>query len=135
MKRILALILFVAPVIVTADSSLPPARLANTQLADPAQEEKARALMEVIRCLVCEGQSVADSDAEMAGDMRALIRQRVQAGESPASIKAWLIDRYGPGITYDPPFGMETALLWGAPLLLLVLGALLMRSRIKARRQ
>ena len=68
---------------VLADSLLPPARYANVQLADPRQERQAKALMETIRCLVCQGQSIADSNAEMAGDMRSLIRERIQAGESP----------------------------------------------------
>jgi len=57
-----------------------PAALADTQLADPAQEASARALMETLRCVVCQGQSIADSDATMAGDMRALVRQRIRAG-------------------------------------------------------
>lgn len=134
MRCVIPLLMLVAPVAAMADSNLPAAPLANTQLADPTQEETARALMETIRCLVCDGQSVADSDAEMAGDMRALIRQRVQAGESAGSIKAWLIDRYGPGITFDPPFRVETMFLWVAPFILIILGAILMRSRIKVRR-
>ena len=63
-----------------ADSGLPSAPLANTQLPDAAQERAASALMQTIRCLVCQGQSIADSDADLAGDMRALIRQRIAAG-------------------------------------------------------
>ena len=67
-----------------ADSNLPPAYWANRQLPDPRQEAKAQALMEELRCLVCQGQSIADSDAELAGDMRDLVRRRIAAGEKPA---------------------------------------------------
>src|SRR3546814_1474173 len=84
-------------------SLLPPAEYAYTQLPDPEQEEKALALMETLRCLVCQGQSIADSDAEMAGDMRALVRQRIAAGEEPDAIRAWLIERYGNWVSYAPP--------------------------------
>lgn len=113
---------------------MPPAELANTQLPDAKKEAAARSLMESIRCLVCEGQSVADSGAEMAGDVRALIRQKIAAGDTPEAVKAWLIERYGTGITYAPPFSADTALLWLAPLLLIAVGAILMRGRIKGRR-
>jgi len=110
-----------------ADSKQPPAALSYTQLADPAQEARAKALMETLRCLVCQGQSIADSDAEMAGDMRALVRERVAKGEQPAAIRSYLIQRYGDYVTYDPPLSWVTAPLWIAPLLLLLVGVLLAR--------
>jgi cytochrome c-type biogenesis protein CcmH len=116
-----------------ADSALPPAALANTQLPDPRQERQARVLMEEIRCLVCQGQSIADSDAEMAGDMRALIRSRIQRGESPEQVRAWLISRYGDWVSYDPPFSWATAPLWGLPLILILSGLWLARGRFKRR--
>ena len=118
-----------------ADSSLPPSRWADTQLPDPRQEAQARALMEELRCLVCQGQSIADSDAEMAGDMRALVRQRIAAGEEPEAIRAWLIERYGNWVSYKPPVEPVTWPLWLAPFVLLGLGAWLARSRLKGRRQ
>ncbi|MFP5330680.1 MAG: cytochrome c-type biogenesis protein [Alphaproteobacteria bacterium] len=102
-----------------ADSSLPPAEWANRQLPDERQEARAQALMEEIRCLVCQGQSIADSDAEMAGDMRDLIRRRIAAG--------------GPWVSYRPPSEPMTWPLWLAPVLLLVAGALIARSRLKRR--
>src|SRR5687768_17377256 len=86
-----------------ADSLLPPAEYSDTQLPDPKQEAEAVALMETLRCLVCQGQSIADSNAEMAGDMRALVRRRIAAGEKPDAIRAWLIDRYGNWVSYEPP--------------------------------
>ena len=92
-KRLSFLLLISAPAF--ADSNLPPAQYANRQIADPAKEADARQLMETLRCLVCQGQSIADSDAEMAGDMRALVRQRIAAGESGTQVRDWLIKRYG----------------------------------------
>jgi len=118
-----------------ADSNLPPAELAYTQLPDPAQEARAKALMDTLRCLVCQGQSIADSDAEMAGDMRALVRQKVAAGESPAEIRKWLVERYGDYVTYDPPLSWITAPLWLAPVILLGIGLLLARRVFRRRQQ
>ncbi|MBN2971615.1 cytochrome c-type biogenesis protein CcmH [Roseomonas aeriglobus] len=113
----------------------PAARWSNTQLPDAAQEAKAKALMETLRCLVCQGQSIADSDADMAADMRALVRERIQRGEQPGQIRAWLIERYGDYVTYDPPFSAVTAPLWLAPILLLVLGVVIARLSFRGRRR
>ena len=127
------LLLLAAPAL--ADSNLPPAHYANTQIADPAKEADARRLMETLRCLVCQGQSIADSDAEMAGDMRALVRQRIVAGETPGEVRRWLIQRYGDYVTYDPPLSPMTAPLWLAPLILLVVGGLIAARTFKRRRR
>lgn len=115
-------------------SAAAPARYANVQLSNPAQEAQARNLMGSIRCLVCQGQSIADSDADMAGDMRALIRERIAAGEEPAEVRNWLIARYGDYVSYDPPFSATTAPLWIAPLLLLCFGFWIARASLKRRR-
>jgi cytochrome c-type biogenesis protein CcmH len=117
-----------------ADSSLPAAEWADRQLPDSRQEARARALMEELRCLVCQGQSIADSDAEIAGDMRHLVRSRIAAGESPRQIRAWLVERYGDWISYRPPAAPIGWPLWGAPLLLLLVGAVVVRNRVKMRR-
>ncbi|MBA2467273.1 MAG: cytochrome c-type biogenesis protein CcmH [Sphingomonas sp.] len=118
-----------------AASALPPAQWANRQLPDARQEARARTLMEELRCLVCQGQSIADSDAEIAGDMRHLVRSRIAAGENPRQIRSWLVERYGDWISYRPPVAPVGWPLWGAPLILLLLGGLLIRSRIKLKRQ
>lgn len=117
-----------------ADSELPPAHYADVQLADPAREAEAKALMETLRCVVCQGQSIADSDSEMAGDMRGLVRSRIAAGESAAGVRRWLIARYGDYITYDPPLSAVTAPLWLAPLALLALGAVIAAKSFRRRR-
>jgi cytochrome c-type biogenesis protein CcmH len=118
-----------------ADSQLPPAAYADRQLSDPVLERQAKALMESVRCLTCQGQSVADSDAEMAGDMRALIRRRIEAGETPGQIRDWLIARYGNWVTYNPPLEPVTWPLWLAPIALLLFGAFLARGRFRKRRR
>jgi cytochrome c-type biogenesis protein CcmH len=120
---------------VYADSLLPDAAMANVQLSDPAKERDAKALMESIRCLVCQGQSIADSDADMAADMRALIRQRIDGGEKPESIRAWLVERYGNWVTYDPPASTITSPLWVLPILFFIFGVILIRGRFQVRRK
>lgn len=126
-----ALMLCVSPAV--AQPVTPPAPYANTQLTDPAKEASARALMETLRCLVCQGQSIADSDADMAADMRALVRERIARGEKPASIRDWLVSRYGDYVTYDPPLSGLTWPLWLAPIVLLGIGAWIARSSFRRR--
>jgi len=121
--------------IAVAQSALPPAPYANTQLADPAMEAKAAALMETVRCLTCQGQSIADSNASMASDMRSEIRERILRGEDPEHIRAWLIERYGDWISYKPTAAPILWPLWAAPLLLLGAGAYLATGRLKKRRK
>ena len=110
-----------------ADPTLPPVALANTPLADPAAEAKAQDLMHELRCLVCQNQSIADSHADMAGDMRAVVREKIAAGEDPAAVRQWLIGRYGDWVSFDPPVKSSTALLWGAPLLFVGAGLVFAR--------
>ena len=133
MRMVLAMALVLAAPAL-ADSSLPPAEWAYRQLPDAQQEANAKALMEQLRCLVCQGQSIADSDAELAGDMRHLVRSRIAAGESPADVRRWLVERYGAWVSYQPPVEPVTWPLWLAPLVLLGLGAWLARNRLGRRR-
>ena len=130
MRIVLAFLMLMA-VPAIADSNLPPAYWANRQLPDPKQESKAQALMAELRCLVCQGQSIADSDAELAGDMRDLVRRRIAAGEQPSEIRSWLVQRYGSWVTYRPTAEPAAWPLWAAPLVLLGLGAFLLRKRIR----
>jgi len=134
MKRIVIAFALIAATPALADSDLPAARWANEQLPDPRQEAAAKALMEELRCLVCQGQSIADSDAELAGDMRAMVRQRIANGEKPEQVRSWLIQRYGNWVSYRPPVEPVTWPLWAAPALLLLAGAWLLRKRLIRRR-
>ena len=134
MKRFLLIFALVAAQPLWADSNLPPAYWSDRQLPNPKQEAQAQALMQEIRCLVCQGQSIADSDAELAGDMRDLVRRRIAAGEKPDAIRAWLIQRYGTWISYKPTTEPAAWPLWLAPFGLLLIGAWLIRRRIRLRR-
>ena len=133
MRALLVAAALLAATPALADSLMPAAEYADTQLPDPRQERQAKALMETIRCLVCQGQSIADSDAEMAGDMRSMIRERIQSGETPDQIREWLVARYGNWVTYEPPLEPITWPLWAAPILLVLGGLFLARNRFKRR--
>jgi len=94
----------------------------SEMLKDPKLEARARALSEQLRCLVCQNESIDDSQAQLAHDLRVLIRQRILEGQSNAQIKAFLVSRYGNFILLKPPFETSTLLLWGTPVLILVCG-------------
>ena len=129
---IVTMALFVA-VPVLADGSMPPAPYAYRQLDNPAQEAAAKELMETLRCLQCQGQSIADSDAPIAGDMRHQVRERIAAGEDPEAIRAWLIERYGDYVSYAPQVTAKTWPLFAAPLIFLLLAGLLVRRRFTGK--
>ncbi len=133
MRRLALILAILGAQPLLADSNLPPAYWANRQLPDQQQEAQAQALMNELRCFVCQGQSIADSDAELAGDMRDLVRRRITAGERPAAIRAWLVQRYGSWISYRPTNEPAAWPLWLAPLALLLVGAFLIRRRIKLK--
>ena len=128
-----ALALAAAPAL--ADPTMAPDPLAYSQLPDAGQEAKAAALMATIRCVVCQGQAIADSDADLAGDMRALVRHRIAAGEQPEAVRRWLIARYGAWVSYRPPLEPVTWPLWAAPLLLVALGLWIARTTLARRRR
>lgn len=107
----------------------PPPALANVQLKDPAEEARALALMENLRCIQCQGQSIHDSDAPIAAAMRHEVRSRIAAGQNEAQIESWLIERYGEWVSFAPPSSGSGLLLWVAPLLLLGLAFWVARSR------
>ncbi|HWA92844.1 MAG TPA: cytochrome c-type biogenesis protein [Rhizomicrobium sp.] len=107
MKRLLLALLFVssAALAVPAPETLP----------DPAQEARARSLQKEFRCLVCQGESIDESGAPLAADLRRLIREHIRKGESDAEIKDYLVARYGDFILMDPPFQADTYALWLLP--------------------
>lgn len=98
------------------------AAIAPAALGDPAQEARAQALEMEIRCVQCQNEPIAQSTADIAADMRRLVRERVAAGDSDAEIRAFFRQRYGDFVLFRPPWDARTWALWGAPLLLLVLG-------------
>lgn len=92
-------------------------------MTDPALEARARDLSSELRCLVCQNQSIDDSAAPLARDLRLIVRERLKAGDSDADVRAYLVARYGDFVLLKPPLKPETLLLWGAPPLILALGA------------
>ena len=134
MRRVLLALLVLLAVPVAAQDSLPPAPYAYRQLDDPALEAKAQALMETLRCLKCQSQSIADSDAPMAGDMRHQVRTRIAAGEDPEAVRAWLVERYGDYVSYKPTVSATTWPLFAVPAVLLLLAFLILRRRLRGMR-
>lgn len=124
---VLLLALFAVPA--AAQDALPPAPYAYRQLEDPKLEAKATELMHTLRCVRCQSQSIADSDAPIAGDMRSQVRLRIKAGEDPEAIRSWLIERYGDYVSYAPRVTSLTWPLFVAPLGLLLLALVLLRKR------
>jgi len=102
------------------------------RLSNPVQEARARALFQETRCLVCQGESIDDSDAELAGDLRGAIRAQVAAGRSDDQVRAFLSARYGDFVLFRPKLSAANALLWGGPFLVAVLGAVLLFRRQRA---
>ena len=92
-------------------------------MANPAQEARAEAIGHQLRCMVCQNESVEESEADLARDLRRIIRTRVAAGDSDQQIIGWMTARYGDFVRLRPPFNALTAALWGAPLLALLVGA------------
>ncbi len=103
-------------------------------LPDAAMEQRARAISSELRCLVCQNQSIDDSDAPLAKDLRVLVRERLVAGDSDTAVRDFVVARYGDFVLLRPPFDVRTALLWAAPFLILLaaLGFLWRRGRAMA---
>ena len=118
-----------------AQDSMPPAPYAYNQLDDPRLEAEASALMHTLRCLKCQSQSIADSDAPMAGDMRRIIRERIAAGDDPDEVRAWLVSRYGDFVSFKPDVKPATLPLWLLPLAALLGGLWLAMRRLRWRKR
>ncbi len=96
----------------------------NEVLKDPALESRARAISAELRCLVCQNQSIDESDAPLARDLRVLVRERIGAGESDAQVRQFVVARYGDFVLLRPPVNAKTMLLWASPALVLLLGGI-----------
>ena len=104
-------------------------------LADPALETRARALSAELRCMVCQNQSIDISDAELARDLRILVRERLTAGDSDGEVLDYIVSRYGEFVLLKPQFSLRNALLWGAPVLLLLAGGVVVFLAGRSRKQ
>lgn len=122
------LVLIVAALLTMAAASDPSERL-----PDPAQEARARSLFAEVRCLVCQNESIDDSTADLAGDLRRVVREQIAAGHSDAEVKTFLTDRYGEFVLLKPPFTIGNAALWLAPFLAALAGLALLAARWRRR--
>jgi len=132
MRTILAAMLFLLALTLPGHAALDPAEM----LEDPAAEARARAISKELRCMVCQNQSIDDSDAELARDLRAVVRDRIRAGDSDEEVFDFVVARYGDFVLMTPPFTPATWLLWLAPGLVLIIGggvALLVLRRARGR--
>ncbi len=125
MKRLLIALAAFACIAAASDPS--------ERLSDPAQETRARALFREVRCLVCQNESIDDSTAALAQDLRQVIREQIAAGRTDAEIRAFLVARYGEFALLKPAFSAPNAVLWGAPILVLLVGGGLLALRLGAR--
>lgn len=125
MRRVLAIL---AAVFCMAAASDPSERL-----PDPAQEARARELFREVRCLVCQNESIDDSNAELAADLRRLVREEIKAGKSDGEVRDHLIERYGEFVLLKPAFSWGNALLWGAPVLVVLVGLALLLLNFRNR--
>ena len=127
MRAAIIAVLLLAGTPAWAEPPPPP----DVPLADPAQEASARTVMAELRCLTCQNQSIADSNAGQAQAMRAEVRERIAAGEQPEAVRSFFVERYGDWVSFVPPAREDTALLWAAPLLFLAIGIALMWKRYR----
>jgi cytochrome c-type biogenesis protein CcmH len=111
------------------------AKEAQPSAADPALEERVMKLSKELRCLVCQNETLADSRADLAEDLRGQIREQMKAGKSDKEIVAYLTQRYGKFILYNPPIDPTTYLLWFGPFLLLLAGLAVLFRYLKQRRE
>lgn len=106
----------------------------SEMLADPAMEERAREVSKHLRCVVCQNQSIDDSDAELARDMRVLVRERIASGDSNKQVLDYMVSRYGDFVLLKPPFKAETYALWFGPPIIFILGIIAVVAFARQRR-
>ena len=132
MKRLLSVLAFglslLSPLANATDSATEAA-----MAADPVAEKRLQAISSELRCLVCQNQTIADSNAELAQDLRREVRGMIQAGQSDQQIIDFMVARYGDFVLYRPPLKGITLLLWGGPAVLLIGGLLALRSYLRRR--
>jgi cytochrome c-type biogenesis protein CcmH len=134
MKRRLLSLAFLAALL-SAVSAFAWAVEPNEMLSDPALEARARTISRDIRCLVCQNQSIDDSQAELAHDLRVLIRERLVAGDSDAQVRDYLVARYGDFVLLEPPLKPKTYLLWFGPAAIFLAALILIALYFRRRRQ
>jgi len=130
-RRIAALLMAVALCMLGGVSAR--ALDANGQLEDPALQARFENIAKDLRCLVCQNESIADSNVELASDLRRQVREMLVAGRSDAEIFDFMTDRYGEFVRFNPPVDRKTALIWGAPFIVLLLGVVIIIRIVRGR--
>jgi cytochrome c-type biogenesis protein CcmH len=128
LSMVLAFVLFATPIAPAHAAGAAPTE------QDRATQSRATEIAEQLRCLVCQNQTIADSNAELAVDLRRQVREQIAAGRTDREIIDFMTARYGDFVLYRPPFKATTALLWGGPALLLVIGAIMLTRLVRERR-
>ncbi|MBS1157725.1 MAG: cytochrome c-type biosis protein CcmH [Proteobacteria bacterium] len=126
---------FLAVILLAAGVGLAGAGEALPSVADPGLEARVQALAEVLRCLVCQNQNLADSHADLAIDLKNQVRDMLRQGQSEKEVIDYLVQRYGDFVLYRPPVKSSTWLLWGGPFLLLGSGLAVLLVNLRRRRQ
>lgn len=134
MSRFLTTLLFIIALSVGGIGPV-SAVFIEERLEDPAQEERARDISEGIRCLVCQNQSILDSNADLAKDLRQVVRERIKLGDSDDEVRQFLVVRYGDWVLLNPPFKLRTFLLWFGPVIIFVIGLIALGLFVRRKSQ
>lgn len=129
MRALLLLFALLVPLHVAPAFAVQP----DEVLSNPALEARARELSKELRCMVCQNQSIDDSDAPLARDLRLLVRERLKAGDTDQQVLSFMVDRYGEFVLMRPVLSWRNALLWGAPILAILLGGGVVLSAMRRR--
>ena len=131
--RVIAALLIAAALCMLGGGVTVRALDANGQLEDPALQARFESIAKDLRCLVCQNESIADSNVELASDLRRQVREMLVAGKSDEEIFDFMTDRYGEFVRFNPPVDRKTVLIWGAPFLVLLLGVVIIIRIVRGR--
>lgn len=127
-------LLALAALLLTAAAPMPPQPAEDRPLPDSAEELRAQAIHRSLRCVVCQNESIAESDAVLAADLRQVVRERVAAGDTDEEVRDYMVARYGDFVLLKPPFEADTWILWLGPFAVVLLGAIAIAAYLRRRR-
>lgn len=127
-------LLALSALVLAAAAPMPPQPAEDRPLPDAAQEARAQALHQSLRCVVCQNESIAESDAVLAADLRQVVRERVAAGDTDEEVRGYMVARYGDFVLLKPPFEADTWVLWLGPFAVVLLGAIAIAAYLRRRR-
>jgi len=127
-------LLALSALVLAAAAPMPPQPAEDRPLPDAAQEARAQALHQSLRCVVCQNESIAESDAVLAADLRAVVRERVAAGDTDEEVRDYMVARYGDFVLLKPPFEADTWILWLGPFAVALIGGFAIAAYLRRRR-